>query len=236
MRRSGVRPRVDQVAELTSGLPLPLEPIANDHLEVLAERLRQAFDDVRVRAPTTVATGKESEVTALMQARLNRMIEEDSLWRQLVLWVGRGTESISFDGSHLEKRPDLSIVLSGANRRFPLVAEAKILDTAASKTTALYCRNGIRRFVQGEYAWGNREAFMIGYVRDGSSIDPTLKAFLSEVADLEPDRYLVEVLPVPIGPGPSDLAYTRHGRKFVYGSQRPPNSPGPISLWHLWLA
>ena len=236
MRRSGVRPRVDQVAELTRGLTLPLEPIANDHLEVLAERLRQAFDDVRVRWPITVATGDESEVTALMQARLNRMIEEDPLWRQLVLCVGRGMESISFDGSHLEKRPDLSIVLSGVNQRFPLVAEAKILDTAASKTTALYCKNGIRRFVQGEYAWGNREAFMIGYVRDGSSIDPTLNAFLSEVADLDPDRYLVETLPVPVGSGSSDLAYTRHGRNFVYGSQQPPNRPGPISLWHLWLA
>ena len=236
MRRSEVRPRVDQVAELTRGLRLPLEPIANDHLEVLAERLRQAFNDVRARAPSTVATGKESEVTALMQARLNRMIEEDPLWRQLVLCVGRGMESISFDGAHLEKRPDLSIVLSGANRRFPLVAEAKILDTAASKTAALYCENGIRRFVQGEYAWGNREAFMIGYVRDGASIDPTLEAFLSKAENLDPERYLVEALPVPVGSGPSDLAYTRHGRKFVYRSQPPPNSPGPISLWHLWLA
>ena len=101
MRRSRVRPRVDQVAELTHGLRLPLEPIANDHLEVLAECLKQAFNDIRARAPSTVATGDESDVTALMQARLIRMIEEDSLWRQLVLWVGRGTESISFDGSHL---------------------------------------------------------------------------------------------------------------------------------------
>ena len=236
MRRSGVRPRVDQVAELTRGLRLPLEPIADDHLEVLAERLQQAFDDIRVHEPTTVAMGEEREVTALMYARLNRMIEEDPLWRQLVIWVGRGSESISFDGSHLENRPDLSIVLSGASRRFPLVAEAKILDTAVSKTAALYCKNGIRRFVQGKYAWANREAFMIGYVRDGSSIDPTLKAFLSEAADSEPDRYLVEVLPVPVGSGPSDLAYTRHGREFVYGRQQPPNRPGPISLWHLWLA
>lgn len=175
-------------------------------------------------------------MTALMEARLNRLIDEDPLWRQLVLCVGRGTERISFDGSHLDTRPDLSIVLSGANRRFPLVVEAKILDDAASKTAALYCENGIRRFVQGEYAWGNREAFMIGYVRDGASIDPTLKAFLSKAENLDPERYLVEALPVPIGSGPSDLAYTRHGRKFVYDSQPPPNSPGPISLWHLWLA
>ena len=203
---------------------------------ILAERLRKAFDDLCMRKPSRVRTGTEPEVTALMQVRLNGMLNEDPLWQQLVVWVGRGPESVSFDGSHLEKRPDLSIVLSGAERRFPLIAEAKILDTAASKTARLYCENGIRRFVQGEYAWGNREAFMIGYVRDGTSIDPTLKDFLAKAAASDAERYSVEALPVPVGSGASDLAYTRHGRRFVYGNQIPPNRPGPIALWHLWLA
>ena len=228
-------PRHDQVSELTRGLRLPLAAIADVHLEILAERLQRAFDDIRKRRPATVATGTEPEVTALMQARLNCMIHEDPLWGQLVLSVGRGAESVSFDGSHLEKRPDLSIVLSAADQRFPLVAEAKILDATASKTARRYCENGIRRFVEGEYAWGNREAIMIGYVRDGSSIATTLKDSLSRAMELHPDRYLVEALPVPVESDSSDLAYTRHGRDFVYGSQRPPNSPGPISVWHLWL-
>lgn len=235
MTGSATRPRYDQVAELTRGLRLPLAAIAHVHLEILAERLQRAFDDVRVDYPHTVATGEEPEVTTLMQARLNRMIHEDPLWGQLVLSVGRGAESISFDGSRLENRPDLSIVLSAAEQRFPLVAEAKILDATTSKTTRRYCENGIRRFVEGEYAWGNREAFMIGYVRDGSSIATTLKDYLSKAMELHPDRYLVEALPVPVESDPSDLAYTQHGRDFVYGSQRPPNSPGPISVWHLWL-
>lgn len=235
MRGPVVRPRHDQIAELTRGVRLPLVPIADEHLEIVAEGLRQAFADIRALAPAAVATGAEPEVTALMQARLNRMIQEDSLWRQLVLWVGRGTESISFDGSHLEKRPDLSIVLSGVDRRFPLVAEAKILDVGASKTATQYCENGILRFVEGEYAWGNLEAFMIGYVRDGSSIDSALKTVLTGAARSDPRRYRVEAPPVHIGSGSSDLAYTRHGRDFVYGSQRPPNDPGPISIWHLWL-
>ena len=235
MTGPAARLRYDQVAELTRGLRLPLAAIADDHLEILVERLQRAFNDVRVHAPATVATGTEPEVTALMQARLNNLIHEDLLWGQLVLYVGRGVESISFDGSHLEKRPDLSIVLSGRERRFPLVAEAKIVDATASKTVELYCEKGIRRFVEGEYAWGNREAFMIGYVRDGSSIDTTLKDFLSKAMELHLDHYLVEALPVPVESDSSDLAYTRHGRHFVYGSQRSPNSPGPISVWHLWL-
>ena len=235
MRGSVIRPRHDQVAELTRGAQLPLAPISDDHLEILAEGLRQAFHDIREDARDTVAEGEEPEVTALMQARLNRLIQEDSPWRLLVLWVGRGTESISFDGSHIEKRPDLSIVLSAADRRFPLIAEAKILDDAASKTVGLYCKSGIRRFVEGEYAWGNREAFMMGYVRDGSSIGTALAPFLSNAMRLCPDRYLVEALHIPAGSGSPDLAHTRHGRNFVYGSQRPPNDPGPISIWHLWL-
>ena len=234
MRRPAVRPRPDQVEELTRGVRLPLVAITDEHMEVLADGLRQAFKDVRPGAAATVAEGEETEVTGLMQARLNRLIGEDSLWGQLVLYVGRGTETMSIDGSHLEKRPDLSIVLSGRERRFPLVAEAKILDAAASKTVAQYCRDGIRRFVEGEYAWGGREAFMIGYVRDGSSIDTTLGGFLAR--DSHRQRYRVEALPVAVGAGASDLAYTRHGRDFVYGDQPVPNTPGPISVWHLWLA
>ena len=236
MRSPAPRPRPDQVAELTRSLRLPLAAIADDHLEILAEGLRRAFGDLGTRQPDAIATGTEPEVTALMEARLNNLIHEDPLWRQLVLYVGRGVESISFDGSHLENRPDLSIVLSGRERRFPLVAEAKIVDAAASKTAELYCEKGIRRFVKGEYAWGNREAFMLGYVRDGSSILTTLKACLSRAMELRPDRYLVEVLPVPLRSDSSDLAYTRHSRDFVYDGQQPPNHPGPITLWHLWLA
>ncbi len=230
-----VGPRHDQVAELTRGVSLPLEPIRNEHLEILAEGFRQAFDDIRSHAMPTVANGDEPEVTALLCTRLNKLVSEDRLWQQLVLCVSRGAESISFDGSHLENRPDLSIALSDRDRRFPLIVEAKILDAATSKTIALYCKKGIRRFVKGEYAWGNREAFMLAYVRDGSSIDPELTRCLSRVSSLHPCRYLVKALPVPVGSGSSDLACTRHGRNFAYGSQPPRNRPGAISIWHLWL-
>jgi len=65
-----------------------------------------------------VTSGIEAEVNALMEARLNTLIEEDLLWRQLVLCVARGKESLNFDGSHLEKRPDLSIYLSTRTRGF----------------------------------------------------------------------------------------------------------------------
>lgn len=237
MTPSGIRPRPDQVAELTRGLTLPLPEVSTDHLEVIAEGLLRAFGDVRARSPVTVASGSEAEVTALMEARLNTLIEEDPLWGQLVLCIVRGKESLSFNGEHLEKRPDLSIYLSNRNRGFPLITEAKIIDAASSKTEALYCDNGIRRFVDGEYAWGNREAFMIAYVRDGSSISTKLTPFLSGAISKKPPGYLIESLPTAVGVASNDLAHSRHGRSFMYdGHSSSGLRPGPISVWHLWLS
>ena len=234
MTAAPVQPRLNQVAELTRGIPLPLAPIADVHIRVLAEGLSAAFKDLRLRDPVAMATGNEPEVTALVEARLNRLIDEDSLWGQLVLCVARGKESISFDGRHLEKRPDLSIYLSD-RRHFPLVVEAKIMDSGSGKTIASYCDKGLLRFVEGEYAWANREAFMLAYVRDGSSIDAKLRPRLAQAMTRSPPQYLVKELPVHVGSVGLDLAYSRHGRDFIYPSQAPPNSPGPISVWHLWL-
>ncbi len=237
MNATTIHPRPDQVAELTRGLELPLPGLSSIHLNVIAEGLVCAFDEINSAEPTTVASGSEAEVTALMEARLNAMAEHDPLWQQLVLCVARGKESVSFDGSHLEKRPDLSIYLSNRNRGFPLVMEAKILDAATSKTEALYCSNGVRRFENGEYAWGNREAFMIGYVRDGSSINSKLTPFLAQAQAQTPPDYLVEDLPTAVGPADKDLAKSRHGRGFSYpGASPAAQQPGPISLWHLWLS
>lgn len=237
MRPSSLRPRPDQIDELTRGLQLPLPEIEIVHIEILAERLLRAFRDIRQHAPATVASGSEAEVTALMESRLNSLIEEDPLWGQLVLCVARGKESLSFDGSHLEKRPDLSIYLSNRTRGFPLIVEAKILDSAAARTEVLYCDHGLRRFVDGEYAWANREAFMIAYVRDGSSIENTLKPYLATSMTSVPAKYLVEELPSAASGGFSDLARSRHGRSFVYSNQvLSARRPGAITVWHLWLS
>ena len=236
MTASARRPRLDQIAELTRSIRLPLPPIEDAHLQILAEGVQEAFDDLCDRRPVTMATGNEPEVTTLLQTRLNELCDEDSLWGQLVRSVARGAESMSFDGSHLEKRPDLSISLSDRTRHFPLVVEAKILDGANSRTVASYCGDrGLLRFVKGEYAWASREAFMLAYVRDGSSIDAKLRPRLAQAMTRSPPQYLVKELPVQVGSGGLDLAYARHGREFTYPTQAPPNSPGSISVWHLWL-
>ena len=230
-----IRPRLDQIAELTRGLHLPLPKLEQGHLIVIAESLARAFGDIRERHPATVLSGSEAEVTALLESRLKALLGEDLFWSQLVLSISRGSESLSFDGSHLEKRPDLSLNLSNRDR-FPLVIEAKIIHQDKARTVRLYADNGIRRFVQGEYAWARREAMMLAYVRDSSSVDLTLTPLLEADMVKKQKEYLTEVVPVRIGSVSPQLSESRHQRSFAYVNQAPPaHLPGDISLWHLWL-
>ena len=107
MRRPAVRPRRDQVEELTRGLQLPLAAIADEHMDVVADGLRQAFEDVRLHARATVATGEESEVTGLVQARLNRLVHEDSLWgaARSLRRKGNGEHQLRWFSSREAARP-----------------------------------------------------------------------------------------------------------------------------------
>ncbi|WP_198645416.1 hypothetical protein [Thalassobius sp. I31.1] len=236
MNSTSIRPRPDQILELSRGLTLPLPPIDNTLLEIIVETFLRAFEDVCATSSQTAQSGTEAEVTALIQARLNEIADHDPFWGQLVSCIVRGAESLSFDGSHLEKRPDLSIYLTERSRNFPLVAEAKILDSSKGKTEKLYCENGIHRFLNGEYAWGTREALMVAYVRDGSSINSKLTHYLSSGTPRNSVKYAVETMPEQTSNTSEDIAISTHNRSFSYLAPNTPKSlPGPITLWHLWL-
>ncbi len=227
----------DQVAALVSGVKLPLEPIGEEFLDIVVEGLTSAFEDARAAAPTTVANESEAAVTALLETHLNRKIDEDPFWGTLVASVGRGTESVNFDGTKLEKRPDLSITFSERSRRFPLIVEAKIVDHQSGKTSKLYCDNGIERFLNGDYAWGCQEAFMLAYVRDTSSQLSTLQARLLPTNNSVELPYATLEGPSKRCTGGGELAITRHSRAFNYPCQpAPDHKPGDIHLWHLWLS
>jgi hypothetical protein len=142
---------------------------------------------------------------------------------------------MSFDGTHLEKRPDLSLFLTRRNAAFPLVIECKIIDQTNGKNGKLYCDKGVSRFLTGEYAWATREALMIAYVRDESTIASTLAPLFVQQA-CAPAPYAAKGGLTAIGAPPPDLAKSSHDRSFCYPHRQPPrNEPGPIELWHLWL-
>ena len=230
-----IHPRPNQIAELTRNLQLPLPPAQQSHLLVIAETLARAYTEIRTRHLQIVMSGTEAEITALLQARLLTLLEEDVFWGQLVLSVSSGSESISFDGSHLEKRPDIAMALSNRDR-FPLLVEAKIVDHTRGKTIRLYADNGIQRFVSGDYAWGRREGMMIAYVRDDSTIIGTLTPFLADDLNRPSSLYSVQALPTAVAGTSLQVSISNHQRPFTYPQrQQPQHLLGIISVWHLWV-
>jgi hypothetical protein len=224
---SAIRPRPDQIAAFTRGQPLPLPPLPEITLQTVTDALMRAWSDLAATHGDILRNGDEPEITLLLQTRLNALLDEDARWETLVCGVSREGSQISYDGSHILKSPDLSIHLTSRRFDFPLVAECKLIDHPHRKTVDLYCRKGIKRFVDGEYAWMYAEAFMLAYVRDGSTVAATLTPHFVAATDCVP-------LNQPYTPSAhSNLSRSRHGRPFTYLGGA--GAPGPIALWHLWL-
>ena len=113
--------------------------------------------------------------------------------------------------------------------------ECKVIDEPSKKKIDMYCNDGLGRFVRGEYGWATREAFMLAYVRDGSTISSRLEPFLAQGRTKLPDIYLTCSLPESIGEPDMHLARSNHDRKFRYLGQSN-DGPGTITIWHLWIA
>lgn len=236
MSSSTATPRPEQVAELTRGQHLPLEPIPASALQVITETIVRAWNELSASHEAILRNGDEAEVSALLETRLNDLRDVDPCWESIASGVSRGRESLSFDGSHLEKRPDLSIHLTRRNFNFPLVAECKLIDLPGNKTVNLYCTKGLIRFVVGDYAWMSREALMLAYVRDGSNIAGCLRNQLIKSQAKTPDPCATVNLPITSKFASTDIANSCHGRHFAYPPPATNTDPGPIDLCHIWLS
>ena len=242
-----LRSSAAQVEALTTGVRLPLAAIEQEHLDVILDVLHAAFAELTADYGCTLRCGVEAEINALMEARLSALLVEPEpgdpgygstlglLWRQLAHAVARGKETVSYDGEHIEKRPDLNVYLTYGHPSFPLIIECKVIDVAHSQSASLYCEKGLMRFLLGHYGWVAQEVIMLGYVRDGSTVESALTPLLA--IGKTPDPYAV--LQAPLAPNlpPPDIAHSIHERKFRYIDRQPPHDgPGPISVWHLWMA
>lgn len=227
--------RENQIAEITRGETLPLPPLAETHLTIIMDLILQAWGDIAASHAATLATGTEAEINALMEARLNTLLREDEPWSQLVFCAARGKESLSYDGTHLEKRPDISLFLTRGNPSFPLTVECKILEGESGKSVNLYCGNGLARYLSGEYGWSAVDGLMIAYVRDGSTTPATLRPFLEQTYSFIDDPYATAELPEPMDHFGTDASTSVHNRQFNYVDAVGGHAPGPISILHIWL-
>ncbi|MEF3698226.1 hypothetical protein [Desulfolutivibrio sp.] len=226
----------DHLSELVRGQELPLPALDPAHIAFILELLQRAYEGIKADHPEAVSGGEEKDINALMVHRLNHLVGDDPLASLMVRAVSRGTETMNFNASCIEKRPDIQISLTGWQHLFPLIVECKLIDRPKRKTADMYCRDGLARFIRGDYAWTNREAMMLAYVRDGASIAHHLHPFLASAMAKSPPDYSVVTLPQKCFPALPDAAKSIHGRSFFYVHEtQSGNTPGNIAIWHLWV-
>ena len=191
------------------------------------------------REGTTVELG-EIDLTLRLIKQLDRLMNDETepvpgFDATVFETPVRGGELANYLGTRREERPDMVFrrvgrAPSGEKTFWGLFVECKRIDGTAGMSR--YCKDGLQRFVDGEYAWAVSIAMMLGYAAEGYSLPKTLEGhFRRKGTALYGRRSNTLARRNP----PSRVWVSVHDREWTYA---PPhdNVPGPIELLHLWLA
>lgn len=148
--------------------------------------------------------------------------------------VSRSESAANYSGANLNKQPDILIRLADgpldeARRFVGIYIEAKIVSM--SRAIEKYTKEGLFRFVEGEYSWAMQDGIMLAYQRVKhrpiASLSKALKtdASLGCVADGS-GVYLDQTSHKLAG-----LGCSKHNRTWEYVGG---GDPGAIRVWHLW--
>ncbi len=159
----------------------------------------------------------------------------------------RGGEAVNFNGMKLETRPDLVFCLKDRrpgieiSKYDAVFAECKIVFNHSSRNVGYYVKSGLKRFLDGDYAWAMPHALMIGYVRTLQELpDPLCDFFLKKRTNGKINSEVFELQGKPALCKRSNarrlyrVCRTVHRRTWSY----PPDGkrkPGDITVRHLWL-
>lgn len=198
---------------------LPYPSLSPPIIRAVHDALTAAWANVHARGNVIVA---ERVLNRRMVEALDALQQRaQALDRSVFGDVHRGPEYEDYLGTKkLENRPDIVIGLASApagaigRRHHAVFVECKRIDRRRRKPFALYRAKGITRFEEGLYGWKMRDAFMFAYVFDDTDAQAELPG-----AEYTPDGLLTSV----------------HARPWAYSGPSA-GTPGPIRLWHVWVA
>lgn len=229
----------------TAGSELPHPPISLSIFLVVEEALCAAWDYLRTNPKSgfDLLTATEDVLTHELYERLYDSVFDkgvvEGFDRQLFTVVTREAKLRNYDGTKLDKMPDLLIGLSDRMRAYKcsqdwLFIECKPVDTD-HPVGIHYCDKGIVRFVRGEYAWAMTSALMIGYTRSGFTISGKLvKALQSRNKELPTITLPHSCQRSKPGKNSEVVHISLHSRTFSYVET---GQPAPdINIRHLWLS
>lgn len=146
--------------------------------------------------------------------------------------VSREPKITNFDKKHPDKMPDIFFHLRREDlpiisHQDGLFVECKPIDLNHSLLSC-YCKKGLLRFVNGDYAWAMQNVLMVGYVRGGYSF----KKLASVLDDVK--NYAILKLIEHSAINEYAIYRSSHRRDFHWPESR--GQACPITISHLWLS
>jgi hypothetical protein len=222
---------------------LPHPPYPKATLRLVERAIAEAWQIIRdmPEGDFKIAVAQEDRITReLRTCLMNRVLDGGIVpgFTADLFRVTREGKFESFDGSYLDKMPDLHIdIVRNSPVSLPssdgLFVECKPVDRDHPAGSA-YCDQGVVRFVKGDYAWSLPEALMIGYTSDGYTLPKKLKEAISKRKTELKSAGGVRACPDCSAVGYAQRPhFTVHQRGFVYPST---NTKAPkITIRHLWF-
>ncbi|MGB2930080.1 MAG: hypothetical protein WBB70_14345 [Desulfobacterales bacterium] len=167
-------------------------------------------------------------VDEIIENRLRKSGEIDGFNCALFGKVIREPKITNFDKKHPDKMPDIFFDLKRdqlpiLSNQDGLFVECKLVN---NRLFSRYCKEGLIRFVNGDYAWAMQDALMVGYVKGhysfrklASVLDGKKSAVLKTTKHSAVDKYTIYC--------------SSHNRDFEWPESR--GHACPISVAHLWL-
>ncbi|MBW2011153.1 MAG: hypothetical protein JRG68_04630 [Deltaproteobacteria bacterium] len=217
---------------------LPHPPISQRIVLLLCKVIKRAWQLLEENPPSgfLLQSADEDTITQVLveiiENRLRKNGDVDGFNCALFGKVSREPKITNVDKKHPDKMPDIFFDLK--RDQLPifsdqdgLFVECKPVD-GKHPILSCYCKKGLLRFVNGDYAWAMQNALMVGYVKHPYSF-----VKLASVLD---DGKKSAALKTTNHSAVDEYAIYRstHKREFEW-----PESCGqacPITVSHLWLS
>lgn len=220
----------------TAGVPpfhLPHPEVGRRTILLICRVLRKAWRLLAENPPEEfdVLTADEDAITeqlvGILENRLRKTGEVRGFDAAFFGRVEREPKITNYNKKHPDKMPDMFFDLKREelptlSEQDGLFVECKPIDRT-HPIGSCYCRQGVIRFVNGDYAWAMQEAMMIGYMREPHSYSELERAFAAPTMNLALCAKSAD----------DKLLFSTHGRKFQWLQCR--GVASPITIAHLWL-
>lgn len=227
---------------------LPHPPLGVPVILLIRKVLGQAFELMREQDyPLAEATEDDitRELRTIIENNLRQTGEIPGFSRRTFDFTVRQGQWENYNRKVVTKTPDLYFRLRRDESSNPqlisefdgLFVECKPVDRKHPAGSA-YCDLGLRRFIDGHYAWAMPDAMMLGYARHGRTIPDHLVPAMEEEKRLH--LLKTKSMPGPVAPKSKPgvpfahaLHASRHARTFDWRENKGPASD--ITIYHLWF-